>query len=191
MDDIITLLGAKFCHDIASPLNALGLILEILDTNDQKNLLFAKQSKTSLVNCLNFYRLLFSYHKSETLFEKAIQWIKQECRNKKIVLQIELETRQQEDWLGKIVLCAFSILCDGVKEGGELCIYKDFNSLNFEFCLSGYKANERHFAVMNDTAAEVEDSMIAIPLLLKNLAKNNQYQLQAKIKNNGALITLQ
>lgn len=98
------LLGAKFCHDIATPINALGLTLEMLPT-DESVFPLTQQAYEALVNLLNLYRILFA--RVSPPLAAVTKVIYQTCDQKHINYAIKIVRDENYSDMGKIITCLF------------------------------------------------------------------------------------
>lgn len=69
-ETIYQLLAARFCHDLASPINAAGLLLETESGSEMQEL--AQRNHAMLTNILQVYRLLFAHQEDKSLLERAV-----------------------------------------------------------------------------------------------------------------------
>ncbi|MDR1208269.1 MAG: hypothetical protein LBJ89_02865 [Holosporales bacterium] len=116
---VYQLLGAKFCHDIATPLNALGLTLEMLPA-DKSILLLTQQAHKALVNLLNLYRILFAeYSPPLAVVTKVIHQI---CDQKQINYANKIMRDENRVDIGKIITCLFFHILPRLNANNSLLI---------------------------------------------------------------------
>ncbi len=82
----ISLLIAKLCHDLASPLGAMGLGIEILESNprDQETFQTLKESHQNALIRLKLYQLVFSENPSAG---EVCSFLQRLCHLKNVKLQ--------------------------------------------------------------------------------------------------------
>ncbi|MDR1597318.1 MAG: hypothetical protein LBR89_00055 [Holosporales bacterium] len=80
---IYKLLSQKFCHDIASPLNVLGLVINAQKI-DNDDLSHAQQSYEYMVSLLNMYRALSARSPQANAIEKAMSIVRELCNYKRV-----------------------------------------------------------------------------------------------------------
>lgn len=125
-ESVYQLLAARFCHDLASPINASGLLLEFC--GDAETQAMAQQNQDTLVNLLQLYRILFAYREGQDLFSKASAVIQKACQLKGASLEIVAGEETQEsrdvpsDEMGKILVCLFYSLAGVLREGDRVIL---------------------------------------------------------------------
>lgn len=76
-DAVYQLLATRFCHDLASPINAAGLLLEAGLEGETQSL--AQHNHANLVSILRLYRLMFSYRPNEDILGRVLEAIREAC----------------------------------------------------------------------------------------------------------------
>jgi hypothetical protein len=94
---IFQFLARKFCHDLATPINSIGLILSGLHESKNyfhrtEDLHFLEKGYESLVSLLSLYRILLS--NDDPSFGKVLEFIQYICRNNNILYEILDETEE-------------------------------------------------------------------------------------------------
>lgn len=121
MDEIHNLLLSKFFHDIASPINALGLLLEMLkDRTPTEDIQMAQQCCDSISNFLRLYRILlpaqectskkFSDAGGAEIFKQVEDYLQKTSKKDGFSFENHVPARQISDSAGKIILCVFTLL---------------------------------------------------------------------------------
>lgn len=96
----------KFLHDIATPVNSIGLILETLSIEfEPENLELCTKSHNNLVNLLKIYRKLA--WQSDEKIEKTIEIIEKICQEKNVIFKDFIV----EPWEGNLGSFSRLILC--------------------------------------------------------------------------------
>lgn len=135
-DHSYQLLAAKFCHDLASPINAMGLILEMIeeDNYDYSHIKLAQQNQTTLVNILNLYRIFFAYRSQQDLFAKSISTIKALCLEKEVSFTLSLLDSTVSDKIGKISACLFYIFYGLLQKNDSISLIESkYQNYTFNF----------------------------------------------------------
>jgi hypothetical protein len=119
------LLSAKMCHDFSTPLNSLGMTLEMIAANtaiditdEYTNIL--QKSYVSLVNLVNLYRILFSQNE-DCLQEKCIKVINSICTLKEIKCNVDVVTTV-EHTVWKAVVGLFATFVWSLYSGDRVTI---------------------------------------------------------------------
>ncbi|MDR1907593.1 MAG: hypothetical protein LBQ43_01895 [Holosporales bacterium] len=92
---VYQLLAERFCHDISSPINALGLTLEML-SSDKSAYHLAQLSYLSTVNLLGLYRVLFACKPQSDAVEKSTSIIRNICTQKDVRCSINIKRFSEE-----------------------------------------------------------------------------------------------
>lgn len=167
----LALLGAKFCHDIASPINALGLILETAQS-DPSSLALANQSQQDLAMILALYRMLFSYRNTGALAGSAWHWMQKEAREHKRRLRLPvLDEPAIADWLSKIILSVYAFCVRSTKDGGGFSLEFAPSTCTIQWNGPTRLPGVEHLLTPPDPATV--DSTAAFPSFIHALASSN------------------
>jgi histidine phosphotransferase ChpT len=124
---LMHLMTAKLCHDIATPLGALGLGLEMaigsekID-NDTQDLLLTSSETAKLR--LKVYRALLTASSNSPTFSDVKQIITDLCHNSKVRLAFDIKAAMLPDGLFcRLVLGATFMIVEALHKGGVLSIH--------------------------------------------------------------------
>ena len=181
LHQVYNLLLSRMCHDMASPINAIGILFEMLaeDSSSKQELKLAKQSHDQLVDILTFYRILLSYRDNSHNFQKAISYISSYCRKNEVLFENKI-TGEQSDNIGKIVACIFSIILTKIQNLRSLSIRRILNNDYVIMASSRNSINFSSFSDISDNFCEESclfDSKVAIPLFLNKMLKEERITL--------------
>lgn len=173
MDRALQLLGAKFCHDIASNINALGLILEMeADQPDAQNMHFAKQSHSALITLLDFYRILFGYRTETNFFTKVQKWIQHDSNRKNLSLVFPNESVML-NWASKTILCAYAILTENLIKDGYCEVQVSPTRWSVAVRALSYQPSSQLALLQTPELPQDISSTAALGVLAHTLAKQN------------------
>lgn len=136
VNSVFQALGARFCHDLASPIGALRLMLEAHKTNfiPADDLALLQQNQASLTYLLEFYRIFFTTKPSQRLFIRTVDVLGKACSLKKAQSSWPDEMEEESDALGKaIALVAFPFL-GALREGDNVSLHGRKGRWQLTFC---------------------------------------------------------
>lgn len=116
-------LGACFCHDLASPINASGLIWEALEgslTTHENRL--AQQNQESLLTLLEFYRIFFANRPPQHLFSRALNLLKTIGKQQQLLLVLDSQLEDLDDTLGKILALIIYMFRGNLQSGDAILL---------------------------------------------------------------------
>lgn len=121
--DLYQLLGASFCHDLASPINASGLIWEALEgalaVHDRQ---LARQNQGSLLMLLEFYRIFFAHRPPQHLFARALALLRTLAKEQQVLLAVDPQLDDVEDPMGKILALLAYMFRGNLQSGDALVL---------------------------------------------------------------------
>lgn len=116
-------LGACFCHDLASPINAAGLIWEAwessLTTHENR---LAQQNQASLLTLLEFYRIFFANRPPQHLFSRALNLLKTLSKQQQFLFVMDARMEDMDDSLGKILALLIYMFRGNLQSGDAVCL---------------------------------------------------------------------
>ncbi|MDR2464584.1 MAG: hypothetical protein LBD36_03195 [Holosporales bacterium] len=193
VEDVYQLLAARFCHDLASPINTIGLLLE----TSCDDTVLAKQNYALLVDLLNLYRIFFSYDQQEKFLEKTCTVIQSICSRKKVQFKLNINKNTNnknthDTGLSKIIACIFYIFIQ-TAVANDIFFIEETTDFNYELIF----LNSRDFfykELLDITNGSIErhklhESKYAIHYLLQLLLKNCGKKLVSNIDNQQAGMT--
>ncbi|MDR3285501.1 MAG: hypothetical protein LBS83_02340 [Holosporales bacterium] len=176
--EIYALLLSKFCHDITSPINALSLIFELLETHNLKEIDMAKQSCQDIFDILAFYKILFLCNKFDA-FDKVVKYFKNICKKKNIQFSNNIiDTESVSEELSKIFLCVFFIFLSKNKQIKSIFIEKNQKGTVFSIFSDSPEILKKFKTIEFNKKKENElNSKLAINLFLQKLLEKENYQI--------------
>lgn len=133
-DALYQLLAARFCHDLASPINAAGLLLEM--GSDDETQMLAKKNQAKLTCILRFYRILFAYRVDEGLLDRVLEVIQEACLSQGVKISLgekglsENSEKGLSSGLLKALIALFYILMPWLQESDYLVLTNDEDALD-------------------------------------------------------------
>lgn len=97
-------LGASFCHDLASPINASGLLWEALDDSvTPQDREVAACNQRNLIHVLEFYRIFFAHKPHQHLFARVINLMQKVFESRGVVFKETTKDFDASDANGQIL----------------------------------------------------------------------------------------
>jgi hypothetical protein len=121
---IYQILGARLCHDFATPVNALGLILENLD---EPVVPLTQQVYEAAVSLLNLYRTLFTMNPAP--LPATIKAVQGACTQKRVDFSAKIQQTEERGNIGKIITCLALAVVPILRRGSSLHIEQIYEHL--------------------------------------------------------------
>ncbi|MBY0280798.1 MAG: hypothetical protein K2W94_01415 [Alphaproteobacteria bacterium] len=191
---LMHLMTAKLCHDIATPLGALGLGLEMAMSsekidNDTQDLLLT--SSETAKQRLKVYRALLSASSNSPTFADVQQIITDLCQSSKVRLDFNIKASMLPEGLFcRLVLGACFMVIEALHKGGVLSIHiKPFpNDESMELMLvsegemvqlrPGYMETLKGEQTLKD-----QSSRTILPFYLKMMATHYQKKIDCELES--------
>jgi histidine phosphotransferase ChpT len=142
--DAIQLMGGRLCHDLAAPIGALSLGLEMLAeqklTKDQLDIvLLIEQSLDSTKKRLELFRYLLGYGQTEDkpLMSEILTFLDQYLQNSRLTLRTEGISHLQGT-VARFAMALIITASESLPRGGELSV--QLNGQTFSVLLTGVGA---------------------------------------------------
>ena len=188
---LLNLMAAKLCHDIATPLGALGLGLEMLGEGgvdqDTRDLLLTASETAKLR--LRLYRAFLSHGANSPTFAETKDILSDLCRNSGIELVWEIKVPMLPDGLFcKLLLGGALIMLEALIKGGYLAIHIKPSEAGFEWMLAaeGPMAQFRpgYVDVLKESQPlERQTSRTILPFYVQLLASQDQKKIDCEQEN--------
>ncbi len=180
VNSVFQALGARFCHDLASPIGALGLMLEAHKTNfiPADDLALLQQNQASLTCLLEFYRIFFTTRPLQRLFVRSVDVLKKACSLKKVHGYWPDEMGEESDALGKgVALVSFPFL-GALREGDCVSLHGQKGEWQLFFCTQRpLPSCDLVAALENSDTPPQREQWTAHYALLKECLKDHTLQL--------------
>jgi histidine phosphotransferase ChpT len=166
------LMTAKICHDLATPLSAMSLLIDLAFENSKDPYIEAtfRESLEKATLKLQFFRSLLTINLDHPLYADVHTLLIKSAESAKVRLTLPAECPDGPG--ARLLLGLTHILIEGLTRGGTLCVEVDKDVLRFTaegdplHLRPGYKD-----ALMEVGATEVNARNI-LPVYLSNLAQS-------------------
>ena len=194
---LMHLMTAKLCHDIATPLGALGLGLEMALDNDGKQGidkstqdLLVTSSETAKLR-LKVYRALLSASSNSPTFPDVKQIITDLCLNSKVRPLFDIKASMLPDGLFcRLVLGAAFLVIEALHKGGALSIHIKpsliDDSMDLMLVSEGEMVQLRPGymeTLKNEQALKDQSSRTILPFYLKMIAVQYQKKIDCELES--------
>ena len=191
---LMHLMTAKLCHDIATPLGALGLGLEMALGNERIDKdtadLLLTSSETAKLR-LKLYRALLSASNNSPIFPDVKQIIMDLCRDSKVQLTWDIKASMLPDGLFcRLVLGASFLIVEGLHKGGALSIHikpsSDDESMELMLVSEGGMVQLRPGymeTLKGETVLKDQTSRTILPFYLKMMEAQYQKKIDCELES--------
>jgi histidine phosphotransferase ChpT len=165
--DLMYLMCSKICHDLAAPLGAISIGLDMLPEKKDEidspiNLL--KQSVAAAVNKLELFRCLTGYTSTpnKPTLEDIHQLLLKQIDTEKYQLHWNIKSQDQVQGLpARLILALIMLAFEALPRGGSITLDKDFSvSCSGTYC----KLFEATEAILNGNLEQLElNSRLIVP----------------------------
>lgn len=195
---LMHLMTAKLCHDIATPLGALGLGLEMALSNeridqDTQELLLTSSETAKLR--LKVYRALLSASGNSPTFSEAKQIITDLCHNSKVRLVFDIKATMLPDGLFcRLVLGASFMVIEALHKGGILAVHikpsLNYESMELMLVSEGEMVQLRpgYMEILEgEQALKDQSSRTILPFYLKMMAAQYKKKIDCELESHHKL----
>lgn len=193
---LMNLMTAKLCHDIATPLGALGLGLEMALSNDGKQGidkdtqdLLLTSSETAKLR-LKIYRALLSVGDSSPTFSEAKEILVALCHQSKVQLTFDIKASMLPDGLFcRLVLGAAFLVVEALHKGGSLAVHikpAEDGSMQLMLVSEGPMVQLRpgYMEIFtNEAVLDSQTSRTILPFYLKLMARQYHKKIDCELEN--------
>lgn len=192
---LMNLMTAKLCHDIAAPLGALGLGLEMALSNDGKQGidkdtqdLLLTSSETAKLR-LKIYRAFLSVGENSPTFPDIKQLLMDLCRQNKVQLAFDIKVPMLPDGLFcRVVIGAAFLVVEALHKGGSLTVHiqpADDGSMQLMLAAEGPMVQLRQGYMdvfTTETALIDQTSRTVLPFYLKLMARQYHKKIDCELE---------
>lgn len=192
---LMHLMTAKLCHDIAAPLGALGLGLEMVfsDNNridkDIQELLLTSSETAKLK--LKVYRALLSGADNSPVFSDVKQLITDLCRHSEVRLVFDIKAPMLPDGLFcRLILGSCFLVVEALHKGGSLSVHikpsSDNESMEIMLVCEGETVRLKPGymeVLLTDQPIKDQSSRTIFPFYLKMMAADYKKKIDCELEN--------
>ena len=190
--NLMHVMCAKLCHDIAAPLGAIRMGMEMLDTSslDQDTLDIVNGSIRASIHRLELYRSLTGYASAPE--KPSIDDVRQAVENywydKKVLFHLDDSLDHLYGWPARQVLALCLVAGDSLIRGGEVFAEKPNKISARGSQVQIYPEVQQ--ALLGNTTVEELSSKNIIAHFAAIIAKNHNCQIDVLINQNELCLTI-
>jgi histidine phosphotransferase ChpT len=125
---VLYAMSAKICHDIATPVNAIGLGLEMLDgrvANSETHALITQSAQQAGFK-VSFYRMLLSPSDDTPSIQEAERVLQPFAKTHNIQLVFNCAAWPHQNGMAARLICGIAYVCmEGMPRGGKIAVTLD------------------------------------------------------------------
>lgn len=182
------LLSAKFCHDVAGPVGAMGFGIDMMDDPDINDTV--RQSLDALTVKLKFYRSLLTPTDDAPHFGEIMQILKEWSHHCDVRLNFEnVDENLFHGTHGRLLLGVGFMCIETLMKGGSIDIYYDSQELHFlakgEKCQ--FRESYRDTFFHPNRCLEKQNARTILPYYMIHLAQSLKAKIHYDFKENESL----
>lgn len=197
---LMNLMTAKLCHDIAAPLGALGLGLEMVLSNESKQGidkstqdLLLTSSETAKLR-LKIYRAFLSVGDNSPTFPEIKELLMDLCRQSNVQLAFDIRASMLPDGLFcRLVIGTTFLVVEALHKGGSLTVHikpAEDGSMQLMLAAEGPMVQLRQGYMdvfVNEAALTDQTSRTVLPFYLKLMTRQYHKKIDCELENNHKL----
>ncbi len=182
------LMAAKMCHDLATPLSAMNLLLDFAfeHCKDPHIESTFRESLEKSSHRIQFYRLLLSANETLPCYADVFQLLCGCARLSKVAIDLPIDC--PDGVAARLLLGLSYLMIEALTKGGELLVTLDDDSLIFKSEATSFQMRKGYLEMLQHPDSQELNVRNILPYYIAKLAESLRVSIHVEIKNHTHLI---